>query len=366
LLFSRSKTDRQARSRRPSDLGSWLGIIGFLALGVGLLVNLGIAVFVALTAATPAFPGAADRMFLLIVLWGFVVPVAWAYGTRFVTIFLGLSEPNHRAARWLCPALVILVLAALTQEFWLADALALAGTLIAIHALRIFRPSHRAPKLVGVYRHYPAFIRLSYGWLLTGALLGVMADIWSNSPGLGGASRHAVTVGFIATLIFALAPRLLPAFLSGRELFSSALMAASLWVLTLGCALRVTSEAVAYSSPSGAAWSILPLSAFLELIAVIVFVINMGFTLKQSTPAWFEPASATAELPLHWYIASFPETKSILINAGLKTLASVRDAPRSLSLGEAARADDVAVEEVLERLRGFFRNRQPRRRGRNA
>ena len=49
-------------------------------------------------------------------------------------------------------------------------------------------------------------------------------------------------------LIFAIGPRILPSFLNGRELYSSALMAAGLWILNLGCGLRVSSEAIAYSA----------------------------------------------------------------------------------------------------------------------
>jgi len=76
----------------------------------------------------------------------------------------------------------------------------------------------------------------------------VAADFLPTQQGLGGASRHAVTVGFLATLIFAIGPRILPSFLNGRELYSSALMAAGLWILNLGCGLRVSSEAIAYSA----------------------------------------------------------------------------------------------------------------------
>ncbi len=349
--------------KRPSDLGSWLGIFGFGALCLALLINLGISIDLARSASLPVYPPVADRTFLLIALWGFTVPAAWGYSTKFVTILLGLQQPLHRAARWLCAGIVGVVFCASTQRFLIADLLALILTVTAIWALRVFLPTARKAKLVGVYRHYSAFVHLAYVWLVVGSILGLAADLLPSATGLGGASRHAVTVGFLATLIFAIGPRILPSFLNGRELYSSPLMAASLWILNLGCLLRVSSEAVAYSS-AGIAWAVLPVSALLELTAVVLFVVNMGMTLNQPAPAWFGPEGVKATLPVYWYVASFPKTKPVLIKAGLKTLARVREIPRSLTLAEAVAADSADVEQTLSELRSFFNQRQPRRAGR--
>lgn len=353
----------QRARKKPQDLGSWLGIFGFGGLGLALIMSLLIAVPLALRAPLPVYPPAADRAFLLIALWAFAVPAAWGYSTKFVTIFLGLEQPIHRMAAWLCAGIAATVVCALARQFLWADLLALLLTVAAVWALKVFRPSRRPPKLVGVYRHYPAFVRAAYGWLVVGAILGLMADAIPAATGLGGASRHAVTVGFLATLIFAIGPRVLPAFLNGRELYNSRLMAASLWILNLGCLLRVSSEAVAYSM-GGAAWGILPISALLELTAVMIFVVNMGMTLKQPMPAWFGTEGVNAKLALYWYVTSFPKTRPLLIRMGLRTLSQVKSLPRSLTLADAVNADGANVEEVLAELRTFFSQIQPRRVGR--
>lgn len=358
LVFSGGRS-----RKKPNDLGSWLGICGFGALGVALILNLGVCVQAALRGSAPVFPPQWDRTFLLIALWGFTVAVAWGYSTRFVTIFLGLEAPMHRAARWLSIGIGALVIAALARQFLLSDLLALALTVYAIWAVRIFHASARPAKLIGVYRRYPAFIRLAYVWLAAGAALGLAADLAPRITGLGGASRHAITVGFIATLIFALAPRILPSFLNGRKLYSARIMAVSLWLLTTGCLLRVLSEAVAYSS-GGRLWSVLPFSAFLELAAVLAFVVNMAATLTEPLPAWFSTSGVSPNLPLYWYVASFPKTRRVLIQAGLKTLAGRREVPRSLSVAEAAAADHADLNHLLTQLNGFFSQRKPRRTGR--
>jgi hypothetical protein len=348
--------------KSPSDLGSWLGIFGFASLAVALILNLGISIYVVVTASWPVYPATADRIFLFIALWGFAVPMAWGYSTRFVTVFLGLEAPVHRAAGVLCVSIAAIVVCALARQFLLADLLALASTAVGIWALRVFRRAPGPSKLLGAYVGYPAFVRLAYLWLVIGALLSVAADLLPTQTGLGGASRHAVTVGFLATLIFAIGPRILPSFLNGRELYSSALMAASLWILNLGCVLRVSCEAIAYSA-GGAAWRILPLSALLEMTAVVIFVVNLGMTVKSRIPAWLAPDQINAALPLYWYVTSFPDTKPLLIHAGLKTLVQVQEPPRSLSLAEAAAADGADVEPMLAGLRTFFSRRQPKRSG---
>ena len=354
---------RGSSKKKPTDLGSWLGICGFAALGVALILNLGICIFLALRGDSPAFPPLWDRTFLVIALWGFAVTVAWGYSTRFVTIFLGLQGPAQSVARWLAIGVAAIVVCALARQFLLADLLALALTVYAVWTVRIFHWSARPAKLMGVYRRYPAFIRLAYAWLVAGAVLGLTADLAPGVTGLEGASRHAITVGFIATLIFALAPRILPSFLNGRELYSTRIMAASLWLLSVGCLLRVLSEAIAYSA-GGRLWSVLPISAFLELAAVLAFVTNMATTLAQPLPAWFSAAGVSPKLPLYWYVTSFPKTRPILIEAGLRTLAGRREVPHSLSLAEAATADGVDLKSLLDQLNEFFSRRQPRRTGR--
>jgi hypothetical protein len=198
-----------------------------------------------------------------------------------------------------------------------------------------------------------------------GAILGLGADLFPSVNGLGGASRHAVTVGFIATLIFAIGQRILPSFLNGRELYSVGLMGASLWVLNLGCLVRVSTESIAYSA-GGIAWNLLPFSAFLELAAVLLFFANIGLTLAHRMLVWFGPEGVKPTLTLYWCVSSFPGTRRVLIEAGLKTLAQAKEVPRTLTLAEAAHADRVNVERIFDTLRVFFSHHQPRRPNRTS
>ena len=55
-------------------------------------------------------------------------------------------------------------------------------------------------------------------------------------------------------------------------------MFASLALLNLGCVLRVGSEIPAYEGYLRQAWSVLPISAVLELTAVTLFAANLVLT----------------------------------------------------------------------------------------
>jgi hypothetical protein len=132
-----------------------------------------------------------------------------------------------------------------------------------------------------VHPAFPIFIRFAYLWLVISAAIGIAAALWDKSGGLWGASRHALTVGFLATMVFGIGQRVLPAFCGMRTLYSPVLMLAGLALLNAGCALRVISEIGAYEGYVPPLWSILPVSAVTEMAAVTVFAANLLLTFRQ-------------------------------------------------------------------------------------
>jgi len=170
------------------------------------------------------------------------------------------------------------VIAALAGWTLAAVFLLLAGIGVAIAALRLFERPRNAAKVKGVHPSYPVFIRLAYAWASIAAALGIWAAWTAGSQGIWGASRHALTVGFLATMVFAVGQRVLPAFSGMRLLFSPKLMFLGLLLLTVGCSLRVGSEILAYREFAQAAWQWLPVSAITEMTAVTIFAANLLVT----------------------------------------------------------------------------------------
>ncbi|HEY6358905.1 MAG TPA: NnrS family protein [Vicinamibacterales bacterium] len=256
-----------------------------VGLSLVLVANTAASVYVSWRGDTPALPHALDQRFLVLVTWGFLAPFVWGFTARWMPVFLGLQATRHRL---LAVALVAtglgVLLSVLGWGAW-ATGLFVFGAALAAAALRLFEPTRHPPKTRGVHPSFPFFVRAAYGWLLIAAVLGVAAAVWDTSGGIWGASRHAFTVGFVAVMIFSVGQRVLPAFVGAHRLWSPELMFAGLILLTTGCALRVTSEVLAYQDYASWAWSVLPVSAVIELTAVTLFAANLvgTFFLQERT-----------------------------------------------------------------------------------
>lgn len=139
------------------------------------------------------------------------------------------------------------VIAALFGYFAPATILLMLGGVSAGVAIRFFEPSIKNPKVAGVHSSFPYFVRIAYVWLIVAGALGIWAEFSGQvSPGIWAASRHALTVGFIAAMVFSVGQRVLPSFCGMRVLASPKLMFAGLALLLLGCTLRVSLEVFAY------------------------------------------------------------------------------------------------------------------------
>lgn len=69
-------------------------------------------------------------------------------------------------------------------------------------------------------------------------------------------------------------------------------MATVLFMVHIGCLTRVSAQILAYQGISSGAWSLLPLSAIIEMGAVLLFAFNMMMTMRTGSPveAALQPA----------------------------------------------------------------------------
>ncbi|MGO9273012.1 MAG: NnrS family protein [Terriglobia bacterium] len=280
LIFFRSVSGHRPQDSGKNRLEEW--VVAVIAGTVGLLltlaVNLASAVSLALYGKSPDLPHSFDQRFLVLQTWGFLVPFVWGFSAKWLPVFLGLRPTRGRAILGSLALNSAGTLAAL--HGWIASAafLLVGGMVLAVYALRLFESAERPAKTRGVHASFPVFIRLAYFWGIVSALLAIWAT-WSGNPlGIWGASRHALTVGFLATMVFAVGQRVLPAFSGRHLLFSTKFMVAALLLLAIGCLLRVASEILAYQGVVQSAWSWLPVSAVTEMAAVTVFAANLLMT----------------------------------------------------------------------------------------
>jgi uncharacterized protein involved in response to NO len=297
LLFFRAVASHRSAGGTPKPREAWIFVVIAATLGLlaSLVLNLSACIRLALNANSPAFPHEFDQRYLIVTTWGFLVPMVWGFSSRWLTVFMGL-RPLRSVLLLVALALNTAgVVSGFIEHFFVAGLLLLAGAGTAIAAIRFFEPAARAPKTINVHRSFPVFVRIAYAWLLVAAALGICASLMNEAPGVWGASRHGLTVGFIAAMIFCVGQRVLPSFCGMRILWSTRLMLMMLVFLMAGCTLRVVSELLAYQDYARWAWNVLPVSALIELMAVALFAINLITTFARLPRVPPSPITMTTE-----------------------------------------------------------------------
>lgn len=292
LIFFFIVTQHRPKDSGKKGLEPWVWVVmsataGFL---LSLSVNLVESIRIFFQGAAPAFSHSFDQRYLALLGWGSLVPFVWGFSARWMRVFLGLKPVRPR----LLISGVFVNLAgvglACAGKFSIATWLFVGAAGLSIVAIRMFESNQKEAKIRGIHKSFPWFVRMAYGWLLIAAALGVAAGIWDTSGGIWGASRHALTVGFVATMVLSVGQRILPAFAGMRLLWSPKLMFLGLVLLTAGCTLRVSCEVLAYQDYAKWAWSVLPASALVELTALTIFAVNiLGTFLLEPSQAVKEP-----------------------------------------------------------------------------
>ncbi|HEV8200706.1 MAG TPA: DUF542 domain-containing protein [Candidatus Polarisedimenticolia bacterium] len=309
--------------------------------------------------------------YLTVFLVGFVT--FWIFGVslRTLPVFMGLRDRPRLAAGLVMPLSAAVATLAIAEGLFLRDGTeaarlafgigsAAVGLLLAlfVFALGVLAPS-TAPPEPGVDRGSEKFIRLAYAWLLvSGGMLLVFSRAILSGAGLDhalvGAYRHALTVGFITTLMAGMALRIVPIF-RGVPLFSPRLRDWTFWLLAVGNTIRVVFQALSATNP---AWlRVAGVSGMLELAALILFAVNLWKTMDTrnaddrdaaATPA-IGPGARVADL-----LDAYPALLPVFVGSGFAPLANPvlrRTLARGVSVAQACRMHGVDLESFLGRLR---------------
>lgn len=166
------------------------------------------------------------------------------------------------------------LLGVLAQAFAMAAGpwLLLVGAALLVRAIGVFGAGIARQPLHGDARLTRLGVRSAFVWLFVG-----LAILAAGRLGLAGsyfqvsAARHALALGFVTLMIYAVASRVLPAF-TGRRLWSRRLQAFTLVIGNVAVALRVAAQLVPDGGPLGAA--INGSSGILAYSALVLFAAN--------------------------------------------------------------------------------------------
>lgn len=281
----------EAGAHSKSKIELWMVsvLLGTAGLAAAVLFNFVECVHLAIGGAARSFPHNLDQKYLVVLGWGFLVPFVWGFSARWLPAFLALPKADASRFRLAIVLDLLGVLSGIAGWTLAATALLGAGAVTIGTALHLASKPHGPAKTLGIHSTFPVFIRLAYLWLIIAGLMSIWAAAADQHGGIWGASRHALTVGFAATMVFAIGPRILPHFTGVQAIFSKRLMFLSLLLLQLGCTLRVSSEPLAYEGIASFAWKTLPVSGVLELSAVLVFALNLALTLVLGHSVHIQP-----------------------------------------------------------------------------
>jgi len=300
-------------------------------------------------------PAAANSKFLYLAVFGFIINMILGYSLRLLPIFLGLKATRQPLV---VPAFALFNAGAVARVLdWSVGSglLTFSGMLVYLAALRVFEAPAGTVKSRGVDDSFPWFIRLSYTWFAVATAMVLGGDLYrwltgGDAPHIYvGSWRHAVTVGFITTIMVGLGYRLLPIF-GGVDLWRPGWMRVSFWLLAVGNTTRVVFE---LATGTGAAWTyrLMGISGLLELAALSLFAVSIWKTLNTAQQVLYSQEQISGSTHLRWLLANFPQAREELIRAGFHHLQQVKTVPPFVSLEQAANVHGLDVDRVVERLR---------------
>jgi len=190
---------------------------------------------------------------------------------------------------------------------------------------------------------------LAFSWLIISLVLLAGGSIFASLSGqplphaFTGAVRHALTVGFMTTLILGVGQRLLPV-LEHNVLRMPGLALPILACIGVGNLWRVATQLTTLQFPL--AFSVMPISALFEWTALLLFTISV---VKQIWPSKTLRSSGavTTQTSLAELLAAFPAIEDELIQRGSAYLIRARTVPAELTIGSFATSEKEEPAELV-------------------
>lgn len=201
--------------------------------------------------------------------------------------------------------------------------------------------------------YYPP---LAFFWLLVALAMmtgGVAYEAANQVPlphAYMGAVRHALTVGFMTTLILGVGQRLMPV-LDHTLLGIPRLILPIFVLIATGNLLRVVTELATLRAP--AAYQAMPVSALLEWSALLMFSVNLVATMFHRDPL-LKRGRVTTRSSLAVLVAEHPWLEDRLRPIGTRYLERVRSVPEEITIGAFSEMEGIdslrLVAEINTRL----------------
>lgn len=318
-----------------------------------------------------AGPGAysnVQRLLLIeLAVFGFAMNSIYGFGQMLLPGLLRIGSTRDWAielTHWLHNAGVIMVCLAASsvvgsQGMIIGNVLLVSGAVLFAFGHRAFvgrrRTSNGEEKGQASLDYYPP---LAFFWLLAALSLmtgGAIYETIAKDPlpyAFMGAVRHALTVGFMTTLILGVGQRMLPV-LDRTVLAFPKLVVPILVLIGAGNILRVSTELATIFTP--ASYRIMPISALLEWSALLLFAVNITATMFQRDPL-IKRGRVTKRSSLAVLVAEHPWIEDRLRPTGTRYLERARSVPDELTIGSFAVSEGLDADEIVSRINAWLAN----------
>jgi uncharacterized protein involved in response to NO len=317
------------------------------------------------TAGPGNYTESARGLLMELALFGFALNAAYGFGQRLLPGMLGGGSPRRGAVEAtfaLHNAGVLTLVVSHVRWPGLCGALGAAAIVAGAGAWAIglqgFRRKRRsAPRPEAGPVFLARYIQLALFWLLAGLVLLVAGEFTAAVRGVAlpraylGATRHALTVGFLTTLILGVGQRLLP--ILSHDLLAWPRLVVPIFVLiAAGNALRVAAELATLVWPI--AFRVLPASAVLELTALALFAANVFRTLWPRPDPLLRTGRVTLTTRVAVLLAEHPWLEDHLVAWGLSYIGRVRSVPAELTLGSLAAGEGLVTEAIVAQINALL------------
>ena len=191
LLFlsaaSHHKLPESAQGKRAkSEMEPWMVsvLLGTAALTAVVFFNFVECLRLAVRGTVLSFPHALDQKYLVLMGWGFLVPVVWGFSARWLPAFLAIAKPDVVKLHWALALDLLGVLCGVSGWSGAAAILLACSAIVIGFALHLTQRPHGQAKVQGIHPSFPSFIRTAYAWLvvsrLHGHLGGLYGSTWRN------------------------------------------------------------------------------------------------------------------------------------------------------------------------------------------
>ncbi|HXE54387.1 MAG TPA: hypothetical protein VN541_15300 [Tepidisphaeraceae bacterium] len=300
----------------------------------------------------PVLPDSARGLLIALPVLGFATNAIYGFGVRLIP---GLLNVRRLRSRWLTTALLmhnsglclfLLPLHGLSTTGAVLMLLASGAYLIGMDGLR----SKQSRPIYGVDPRGHVLIRVAFFWLVCGLAMIVAGQFFPALPhAYRGAWRHALTVGFITTMIVGVGQRIVPVFIR-QPLASTRMMLAGGALLVAGNAGRVALELATMGRWTWA-FRLMGFTGLAELTGVTLFAVNLALTVRNRRHVYAAGEPLTPDTRVHEAINALPDLQHRIAELGITMFDKAAFIAPSMTLGALALACGRQPHELVRQMR---------------